>query len=103
MRLSLFMNRLRALGIELTLGADRSLLVDCPADIADAALLDEIREYKPEILKRLRHEIRDKVCEHCGTSDSVAVPIHEGRSTRLDCARCGRFLRFSVWQPRPKN
>ena len=33
----------------------------------------------------------------CGCADTVAVIIHGGRSTRLDCARCDRFRRFDRW------
>lgn len=33
----------------------------------------------------------------CGCSETVAVPIHNGQSTRLDCRECGRFVRVGVW------
>jgi hypothetical protein len=33
----------------------------------------------------------------CGCADTVAVIIHGGMSTRLDCARCDRFRRFGRW------
>jgi hypothetical protein len=36
----------------------------------------------------------------CGCVDTVAVIIHGGRSTRLDCARCDRFRRFGHWYDR---
>ena len=36
----------------------------------------------------------------CGCADTVAVIIHGGRSTRLDCARCDRFRRFGHWYDR---
>ncbi len=97
MKLCLLLDRLKASGIELTLGEGKTLLVDAPTDFDDPALLGELRDHKPEILKRLRHVNRDTVCEKCGTGETVEVPIHGGKSTRLDCARCGRFMRFGVW------
>ena len=40
----------------------------------------------------------------CGCADTVAVVIHGGRSTRLDCARCDRFRRFDRWYaPEPER
>jgi len=36
------------------------------------------------------------VCR-CGSTTWRDVPIHGGRSTRRDCARCGRFIEFPVW------
>lgn len=96
-----FVNGLRKQGIILTIGDDKNLLIDAPSGVLDADLLKMIREYKPEIVKRLRNENRGSVCLHCGTSDFVTVPIHSGESTRLDCAGCGRFLRFGVWNGKP--
>ncbi len=36
-------------------------------------------------------------CEKCGSTDFRDTLIHEGRSTRRDCARCGRFIDFPRW------
>ena len=94
---TVFMNNLRVQGIVLTFDPDWNLVVDAPIGAVNADLLAEIRKYKPEIIKRLRYEPRGSICQHCGTSDYVTVPIHNGQSTRLDCARCGRFLRFGFW------
>lgn len=33
----------------------------------------------------------------CGHDDWVQVPIHGGRSTRVDCRHCDRFGWFAVW------
>ena len=33
----------------------------------------------------------------CGSTELVGVSIHAGRSVRLDCAKCGRFVEFPVW------
>ena len=37
----------------------------------------------------------------CGSTTTVDVTIHNGRSTRRDCARCRRFISFPVWYDRP--
>ena len=57
-----FMDRLRSLGIVLTLGPDCNLVADCPAGIANTELLSELREYKPEIITHLRHENQEEIC-----------------------------------------
>ena len=36
-------------------------------------------------------------CDRCGATETVASPACGGASTRQDCARCGRFRRFSRW------
>jgi hypothetical protein len=36
----------------------------------------------------------------CGHDDWVQVPIHGGRSTRVDCRHCDRFGWFAVWYGR---
>jgi hypothetical protein len=33
----------------------------------------------------------------CGCTEWVAVSIHDGKSTRIDCLGCRRFLRWGVW------
>ena len=40
-------------------------------------------------------------CPRCRYAAYVDVPIHDGRSVRRDCARCGRFLAFPVWYGKP--
>ncbi len=97
MKLTTLMEKIRSNGIRLSMGSDRTLSVDYPADFADSELQDLIRAFKPEIVKHLRHANRNTVCEKCGTGETVEVPIHAGRSIRLDCARCGRFMRFGTW------
>lgn len=42
----------------------------------------------------------DKPVCRCGSYTYRDTPIHEGRSTRRDCAECGRFLAFVVWYGR---
>ena len=37
-------------------------------------------------------------CLRCGRLDDFTdTPIHDGRSTRRDCKRCGRFVEFARW------
>ena len=38
------------------------------------------------------------VCDRCGSNDFVDVSIHEGRSTRRDCAKCDKFIEFPTWK-----
>lgn len=48
---------------------------------------------------RDRHDLPAGVacCDRCGGTETVDSPACGGQSTRQDCARCGRFRRFSVW------
>jgi hypothetical protein len=39
-------------------------------------------------------------CPRCGSHEHRDVPIHDGASTRRDCARCHRFICFPVWYGR---
>ena len=36
-------------------------------------------------------------CQRCGSRQFRNVEIHNGRSQRQDCARCGRFHSFPLW------
>lgn len=38
----------------------------------------------------------EQICR-CGSTTYRDVPIHDGRSARRDCGRCGRFIKFPVW------
>jgi hypothetical protein len=40
-------------------------------------------------------------CDRCGATETVSSPACGGASTRQDCARCGRFRKFSIWYGRP--
>ncbi|WP_442485598.1 AAA family ATPase [Aeoliella sp. SH292] len=37
-------------------------------------------------------------CPHCGSTELRQTPIHEGRSARLDCTKCGHTIDFPIWQ-----
>jgi hypothetical protein len=38
----------------------------------------------------------------CGADDWVSVPIHGGRSTRVECRHCDRFGWWGVWYGKPQ-
>jgi hypothetical protein len=40
-------------------------------------------------------------CDRCGATETVDQTIHDGRSVRRDCATCGRFRKFTVWNGDP--
>jgi hypothetical protein len=40
-------------------------------------------------------------CDRCGSTETVEQSIHDGWSVRLDCAACGRFRRFTIWNGDP--
>ena len=42
-------------------------------------------------------------CRKCGSTEFRDVPIHDGRSVRRDCAKCGRFLAFPLWHGVPQQ
>ena len=36
-------------------------------------------------------------CDRCGSIDFDDIPIHNGQSTRRDCAKCHRFMGWPKW------
>lgn len=40
-------------------------------------------------------------CGRCRSTDTVDQTIHDGRSVRRDCAVCGRFRKFVIWNGDP--
>jgi len=40
-------------------------------------------------------------CDRCGGTETRDQSIHRGRSVRRDCAACGRFRKFVVWNGDP--
>lgn len=106
----------RARGIRLLPSSDGELTVDAPPDALTADLLGRLKSHKVELLTLLLRA-RDfevdsaphaepspapldgpvnEVCR-CGSTTWRDVPIHDGQSTRRDCARCGRFIDFPIW------
>jgi hypothetical protein len=41
-------------------------------------------------------------CPRCHATKFTDVPIHEGRSTRRDCDRCGFTIGFPTWYGQPR-
>ena len=81
----------------MTVNPKGEILLKGPAWVRASAIPETIRKFKPEIVQYLKAEQWDLVCDRCGTGSYVMVEIHDGRSTRLDCAICSRFLRFGTW------
>lgn len=55
----------------------------------------------PFVQARYRESPRPGACR-CGRSDWVSVPVHGGRSSRVDCRHCDRFGWFDVWHGIPQ-
>lgn len=87
------------------------LTVDGPEEVLTSGLLERLKRHKAELLAILTPvplpvpraepcnaptKSAEAACQ-CGSTEGIDVPIHEGRSLRRDCARCGRFLDFPVW------
>jgi len=114
-------------GVWLLPAGDGGLTIDAPQTALSADLIDRLKAYKGELLALLprpaatqspagtrdsRSTIKGpqakadasprtttpaaKICR-CGAAKWRDVPIHDGRSIRRDCARCGRFIDFTVW------
>jgi len=49
------------------------------------------------LVDRHRKELLFCMCWHCGSTEFCDVPIHDGQSTRRDCAQCRRFICFPIW------
>lgn len=86
---------LRAAGIRLSVRGVR-LIVDAPTGAVTPDLAAAIRRHRVELIHALRVE---GPCEGCGSAEFVDTPIHGGKSTRRDCARCNRTWGFPVWMP----
>jgi len=77
------------------------------ADISEAAinkyfqgLTLDMRFYNPQALAQvlLESEGKSEPCRFCGGNQTYLATIHNGESLRRDCANCGRFVEFAVWQ-----
>jgi hypothetical protein len=97
-----------SLGIRLLPDVDDGLSIDAPQDALTPELLQQLVANKADLLAHLAAEQLQRdtptsatggaiaVCR-CGSTTWRDVPVHDGRSTRRDCARCGRFIDFSRW------
>jgi len=89
------------------------LTIDAPQGALTPALVSRLKAFKTELLALLRPApdaaptppvaTRDApsqptkpICR-CGSTTWREVPIHDEQSIRQDCARCGRFIDFSIW------
>ena len=65
---------------------------DIPADVLEGLRAAEVHwEHAP------RPEAVEPWQCRCGSQEYIDVPIHNGRSTRRDCAQCGKFIDFVKW------
>lgn len=97
-----------SLGIRLLPDVDGGLSIDAPQDALKPELLQQLVANKADLLTHLAAEQLQTelptsataaaiaVCR-CGSTVWQDVTIHDGRSTRRDCARCARFIDFSRW------
>ncbi len=98
-----------SLGIRLLPDVDGGLSIDAPQDALKPELLQQLVANKADLLTHLAADhspdiqtvssttgAEVAICR-CGSTTWHDVPIHDGRSTRRDCARCGRFIDFSRW------
>jgi len=82
-------------------------LASLPPEQADAVLATAQRELAD--LATTPEAAGDPAfkCDRCPSRRFVDVAIHDGESTRRDCAECGRFAAFTVWYgeptPRPQD
>ena len=98
-----------SLGIRLRPDVDGGLSIDAPQDALTPELLQQMVANKADLLAHLAADhspdiqtvssatgTEVAICR-CGSRAWHDVPIHDGRSTRRDCARWARFIDFSRW------
>ena len=90
-------NLLAALGrLGILLKADGDRLRFYPKTAVTPELVECMKAYKGELLEMLRSNPKPAVCR-CGSDRYRDNLIHNGQSSRRDCAHCGRFLSFTRW------
>ncbi|MGD9721416.1 MAG: hypothetical protein AB7O59_09425 [Pirellulales bacterium] len=98
-------------GIRLLPGGHGGLTIDAPQEVLTPKLIERLRTHKAGLVSQLRPKCwagprraapptAAKLICRCGSTTWLDVPIHDGQSTRRDCARCGRFIDFSRWYGR---
>jgi len=85
-----------AAGVVLSLNCNGTLKIDAPSGYLTPELVRRVREHKQELLRLLK-------CDKCGSAEFHDVAIHNGRSTRRDCAICRRTAGFPCWKPEQKG
>ena len=83
-------------GIRVLPAGDGGLTIDAPQDALTPDLMKRLKAHKAELLARLAGSLEPPACR-CGSGRYIDTPIHNGQSTRRDCARCRRFLEFPKW------
>ena len=71
---------------------------DCPDPNLRGLCQPPIHTRDPDRLKRVF-----TACDRCQSEKYVDIPIHDGQSTRRDCAKCSRFLGFPMWYGRSED
>ena len=90
------LDTLTASGVRLEARGVR-ILIDAPKGVLTAELRNALTLHKTGLIAALR---LDSPCDNCGSTGTHSdVPIHDGRSTRRDCGRCGRTQGFPQWNP----
>lgn len=96
------LDRARAVGLRVFMEGDRLVVEGLPHY---ESLARELLDHKPAIVAALRSI--QCLCPYCGSVEAHDFVLtrspHDGTSTRRDCARCGRFLRFARWYGRSTN
>ncbi|REK17395.1 MAG: hypothetical protein DWQ37_06290 [Planctomycetota bacterium] len=87
-------------GIRLKVTRDGRVTIDAPRDALSPEFLERAKAHKAELIDRFATRApgaaAKPVCR-CGSTAWRDVAIHDGQSTRRDCAGCGRFVDFSRW------
>ncbi len=89
----------QARGIRLNVTRDGGVTIDAPKDALSLELLERVRAHKAELIEQIATKASAAarpVCR-CGSTKWREAAIHDGQSTRRDCAGCGRFIDFSSW------
>lgn len=66
---------------------------------AEFVVDDEDREERTAIILE-GSGFDPRMCPRCGSTDRVEVDIHGGKSSRIDCVDCERFIQFNRWHGR---
>ncbi|MBX3426610.1 MAG: hypothetical protein KF688_13095 [Pirellulales bacterium] len=87
-------------GVRLAARDGGGLAIDAPQAELTPGLLEALTARKAELLAMLLPTDATAVCR-CGSTAWRDVVIHGGQSVRRDCAICGRFANFPIWNSRP--
>lgn len=107
---------LESMGVTLKVHGEK--LQVSPARAVGPGTLSVLKAHKPEIIEALLEQRQlststqipksaassesvdstTAYCPRCQSNHYIDVPIHNGQSTRRDCAKCNRFLGWPLWQ-----